>query len=119
MAFLDEMPPFVWLGVWVSSLKKLRYYWNVFFGFVDNWKGGENWLRLPFRIAACLIPRTLGGLSDHMPGDYYQQVVNSNESAWQPLNMTGKGRIGAKKVNLPAIAAHGECGSAINACFKF
>jgi hypothetical protein len=43
-----------------------------------------------------------------MPGDYYQQVVNSNESAWQPLNMTGKGRIGAKKSSPPGRAAHSE-----------
>jgi len=91
--FLGEMPPFVWQGVWVSSLKKFRIYTKLFFGFnqdewseaLKNWKGQENWLRLPFRLAACILPGIIGGLSDHMPGDYYQQVVNSDKEAWQPL----------------------------------
>ena len=96
MEFLGEMPPFIVRGVLFSSVKKFHIYSKLFFEInkdewsdaLKNWKGQENWLRLPFRLAACILPGIIGGLSDHMPGDYYQQVVNSDKDAWQPLKRT-------------------------------
>jgi len=85
VVFQSEMPAFVWRGIWVSAVKKALFYGQVFWGFNANWHGRENWLRQPFRLAACILPRSVAGLSDHMPGDYYQQVVNSKKEAWQPL----------------------------------
>jgi hypothetical protein len=45
----------------------------------------DNYIRFGMRIGAVVLPFLIAGLNDHMPGDYCQQVVNSDPAAWQPF----------------------------------
>jgi hypothetical protein len=45
----------------------------------------DNYIRFGMRIGAVLLPFLMGGLNDHMPGDYCQSIVNSDPAAWQPF----------------------------------
>lgn len=45
----------------------------------------DNYIRFGMRIGAVLLPFLMGGLNDHMPGDYTQSIINSEPAAWQPF----------------------------------
>jgi hypothetical protein len=45
----------------------------------------DNYIRFGMRIGAVVLPFLIAGLNDHMPGDYCQQVANSDPTAWQPF----------------------------------
>lgn len=82
--FLTEQPMFFITGIWTSSLVKLYHYTAVLLGF-RQWKGRDNYIRYGMRIGAVVLPFLMGGLNDHMPGDYCQSIINSLPAAWQPF----------------------------------
>lgn len=45
----------------------------------------DNYIRYGMRIGAVCLPFLMGGLNDHMPGDYTQSIINSDPAAWQPF----------------------------------
>jgi len=45
----------------------------------------DNYIRYGMRIGAVVLPFLMGGLNDHMPGDYCQSIINSLPAAWQPF----------------------------------
>jgi hypothetical protein len=51
----------------------------------DATAAADNYIRFGMRVGAVLLPFLMGGLNDHMPGDYCQSIVNSDPAAWQPF----------------------------------
>lgn len=88
--WLTEQPMFFISGIWSSSLVKLYHFGAVKLGLRHGWWGSDNYIRFGMRLGAVALPFLIAGLNDHMPGDYCQQVANSDPAAWQPFKSRKK-----------------------------